>query len=74
MIKHLLPILSILALSACASETTNNTETPAQASAPASEQPADKGTTVNVGSGGVSVDSDKGSVDLSKDSASIKLP
>lgn len=74
MIKHLLPILSILALSACASETTDTTLNPAQGSAPTTQQPADKGTTVNVGSGGVAVGSDKGSVELSKDSASIKLP
>jgi hypothetical protein len=73
MITRIFPLLFVVALSSCASET-ESTETPTQGSTPATAQPAEQGTKVNVGSGGVSVDSDKGSVQLSGDSASISLP
>jgi len=71
MITRISSILFVLALSACASDSPS-TDSPAQGTSTA--QPADQGTRVNVGTNGVSVESDKGSVELSGDSASIKLP
>ncbi len=71
---HILTLLTVIALAACSSD--QGSAPPPEGATPeaAPAQEAPRGTSINVGEGGVEVNSDNGAVRVSPDSASIVLP